>query len=57
MTRDYRTAATVHDTSGGGWLHPHFIVHARKAVLGGLSPRENREVPPLRFDVVQRLKT
>jgi tRNA-dihydrouridine synthase A len=34
----------------------HFIVHARTAVLGGLSPRENREVPPLRFDVVQRLK-
>jgi tRNA-dihydrouridine synthase A len=34
----------------------HFIVHARQAVLGGLSPRENREVPPLRFDVVQRLK-
>jgi tRNA-dihydrouridine synthase A len=33
-----------------------FIVHARQAVLGGLSPRENREVPPLRFDVVQRLK-
>ena len=33
-----------------------FIVHARKAVLGGLSPRENREVPPLRFDVVCRLK-
>ena len=33
-----------------------FIVHARKAVLGGLSPRENRDVPPLRFDVVQRLK-
>ncbi len=34
----------------------HFIVHARKAVLGGLSPRENREVPPLRYEVVQRLK-
>jgi tRNA-dihydrouridine synthase A len=33
-----------------------FIVHARKAALGGLSPRENREVPPLRFDVVQRLR-
>jgi tRNA-dihydrouridine synthase A len=33
-----------------------FIVHARKAVLGGLSPRANREVPPLRYDVVQRLK-
>ena len=27
----------------------HFIVHARKAVLGGLSPKENREVPPLRL--------
>jgi tRNA-dihydrouridine synthase A len=32
------------------------IVHARKAVLGGLSPRENREVPPLRYDVVRRLR-
>jgi tRNA-dihydrouridine synthase A len=33
-----------------------FIVHAREAVLGGLSPKENREVPPLRPEVVQRLK-
>ena len=32
------------------------VVHARKAVLGELSPKENREVPPLRFDVVRRLK-
>ena len=32
------------------------IVHARKAVLGGLSPKENREVPPLRYDVVGELK-
>jgi tRNA-dihydrouridine synthase A len=32
------------------------IVHARKAVLGGLSPKENREVPPLRYDIVRRLK-
>ncbi len=32
-----------------------FIVHARQAVLGGLSPKENREVPPLRPAVVQRL--
>lgn len=32
------------------------IVHARKALLGGLSPKDNREVPPLRYDVVQRLK-
>jgi tRNA-dihydrouridine synthase A len=33
-----------------------FIVHARKAVLAGLSPRENREVPPLRYEHVYRLK-
>lgn len=32
------------------------IVHARKAVLGGLSPKENREIPPLHYDVVRRLK-
>lgn len=33
-----------------------FIVHARKAWLTGLSPKENREVPPLRHDLVYRLK-
>ena len=33
-----------------------FIVHARKAFLSGLSPRENREIPPLRYEVPQRLK-
>ena len=33
-----------------------FIVHARKAWLAGLSPRQNREVPPLRYDTVYRLK-
>jgi tRNA-dihydrouridine synthase A len=33
-----------------------FIVHARKAWLKGLSPKENREIPPLRYDVVRRLK-
>jgi tRNA-dihydrouridine synthase A len=32
------------------------IVHARKAWLQGLSPRENREVPPLDYDRVRRLK-
>jgi tRNA-dihydrouridine synthase A len=32
------------------------IVHARQAVLGGLSPKDNREVPPLRYDVVRRLR-
>lgn len=33
-----------------------FIVHARKAWLDGLSPKQNREVPPLRYEVVARLK-
>ncbi len=33
-----------------------FIVHARKAWLTGLSPKENREIPPLRYDTVYRLK-
>ena len=34
-----------------------FIVHARKAWLKGLSPKENREIPPLDYDRVHRLKT
>ncbi len=33
-----------------------FIVHARKAWLKGLSPKENREVPPLNYERVHRLK-
>jgi len=33
-----------------------FMVHARNAVLKGLSPKENREVPPLRYDFVHALK-
>ncbi|HRZ24435.1 MAG TPA: tRNA dihydrouridine(20/20a) synthase DusA, partial [Candidatus Contendobacter sp.] len=33
-----------------------FIIHARKAWLRGLSPKENREIPPLRYDIVYRLK-
>ena len=33
-----------------------FIVHARIAILQGLSPKENREVPPLRYDDVYQLK-
>ncbi|TDE86234.1 tRNA dihydrouridine(20/20a) synthase DusA [Deinococcus sp. S9] len=33
-----------------------FIVHARKAWLSGLSPKENREIPPLRYEVVRQLK-
>jgi len=33
-----------------------FIAHARNAVLKGLSPKDNREIPPLRYDVVSQLK-
>jgi tRNA-dihydrouridine synthase A len=33
-----------------------FVVHARNAMLKGLSPRDNREVPPLRYAEVYRLK-
>lgn len=33
-----------------------FIAHARNAVLKGLSPKENREIPPLKYDYVHRLK-
>jgi len=32
------------------------IVHARVAILGGLSPKQNREIPPLKYDLVHRLK-
>uniref|UniRef100_B0T6V6 tRNA-dihydrouridine(20/20a) synthase n=1 Tax=Caulobacter sp. (strain K31) TaxID=366602 RepID=B0T6V6_CAUSK len=34
----------------------HFVVHARKAWLKGLSPKENRDVPPLDYPLVHRLK-
>lgn len=33
-----------------------FIAHARNAILKGLSPKENREVPPLKYDYVYKLK-
>ncbi|AUR52151.1 tRNA dihydrouridine(20/20a) synthase DusA [Aquella oligotrophica] len=33
-----------------------FIIHARNAVLKGLSPKDNREIPPLRYDYVYQLK-
>ena len=34
-----------------------FIVHARKAILSGLSPKQNREIPPLKYDMVYQLKS
>lgn len=47
----YEFIRVVHEFGGV----THFIVHARNAVLGGLSPAQNRSVPPLRYDVVYRL--
>ncbi len=35
----------------------HFIIHARKAWLDGLSPKDNRTVPPLDYDLVQDIKS
>lgn len=33
-----------------------FIIHARKAILKGLNPKQNRTIPPLRYDMVKELK-
>jgi tRNA-dihydrouridine synthase A len=33
-----------------------YIIHARKAWLSGLSPKENREIPPLRYEIVEQIK-
>ncbi len=51
FVRDF--VATVHQRGGC----TVFIVHARNAWLKGLSPKENREVPPLRYDLVYQLKS
>lgn len=44
----------VEAVSGAGCAT--FIVHARNAILKGLSPKDNRQIPPLRYDYVHRLK-
>ncbi len=49
-----RLHALVEATSAAGC--DTFIVHARNAWLDGLSPKENREIPPLRYGVVHQLK-
>ena len=50
FVRDF--VGTVHQRGGC----TVFIVHARNAWLKGLSPKENREVPPLRYEMVHQLK-
>jgi tRNA-dihydrouridine synthase A len=47
-------AAFVQTVAAAGCRH--FIIHARKAWLHGLSPKENRSIPPLRHETVWRLK-
>lgn len=52
---EWETLEGFVDTVSGAGCE-RFIVHARKAWLEGLSPRENREVPPLHYGLVHRLK-
>jgi tRNA-dihydrouridine synthase A len=52
---DYEFFATFVDAVAAAGVSA-LIVHARAAILGGLSPKENREIPPLKYDYVHRLK-
>ena len=55
---DLDSYAYLHEfikTVGGAGCQ-HFIVHARKAWLSGLSPKQNREVPPLDYERVYQVK-
>ena len=52
---DYRDLKHFVETVAAAGVRS-FAVHARIALLEGLSPAENREVPPLRYDAVYRLK-
>ena len=52
---DYNDMAKFVSTLEGAGCST-FIVHARKAWLKGLSPKENREVPPLKYHLVEQLK-
>ena len=54
MDEEGTLAAFMTTVAGSGCTT--FIVHARKAYLNGLSPKANREVPPLRHDVVHDTK-
>jgi tRNA-dihydrouridine synthase A len=45
----------IHRLAGAGC--DKFIIHARKAWLNGLSPKQNRSIPPVRYDYVYKIKT
>ncbi|WP_274381483.1 tRNA dihydrouridine(20/20a) synthase DusA [Eikenella glucosivorans] len=53
---DYQTVCDFVGTLAGQTACRTYIVHARNAWLEGLSPKENRDVPPLKYDYVYRLK-
>ena len=53
---EYQTVADFVGTLAEKTACKTFIVHARNAWLDGLSPKENREVPPLKYEYVYRLK-
>lgn len=48
-------AAFIHRLADAGC--DKFIIHARKAWLNGLSPKQNRTIPPVRYDYVYQIKT
>ena len=52
---DYAGLTRFVEAQANAGIHT-FIVHARKAWLNGLSPKENREIPPLNYDMVYQLK-
>ncbi|MBS0613938.1 MAG: tRNA dihydrouridine(20/20a) synthase DusA [Proteobacteria bacterium] len=51
----YESFAAFIDTVAGAGVR-RFVVHARNAILSGLSPKQNREIPPLKYPFVYRLK-
>ena len=53
--RDYAALAHFVETVSSRGGVECFAVHARNAVLGGLSPAQNRQIPPLRYHLVRRL--
>ena len=53
---DYGFVRDFVGTVARGRMSQVFIVHARNAILKGLSPKDNRSVPPLRYENVHRLK-
>jgi tRNA-dihydrouridine synthase A len=56
LSEDYQFLKHFVETVASDGGCDTFIIHARKAWLSGLSPKENREIPPLRYDIVYRLK-